>query len=205
MTVSCALTLYLSPWKWNRLSCPTETSNRFRDAMRGGLWSSFSVFGAGTLMRGGPNDDAAQLKGRGAVGVARTPPQVNPASGSSSAESGISPTLAAPLLTNPPPGTPVIGIVPGQSLAAFVPKHGVAPATSPLSYRQLKPIHGPRFQGWYWRCVVWLNFSSWSMRKGSPAAGATVEPAPPIWGWKKRAATLEKTISAEKPCTSGTL
>src|ERR1700722_18871552 len=109
------------------------------------------------------------------------------------------------MLTNPPPGTPVIGIVPGQTLAAIVPKHGVAPATSPLSYRQLKPIHGPRFQGWYWSCVVWLNLSSWSMRKGSTAAVTTVEPVPPIRRWKKHADTLEKTISAEKPCTSGTL
>ncbi len=43
------------------------------------------------------------------------------------------------------------------------------------------------------------------MRKGNPAPVATVAPAPPIWGWKKRAATLEKTISAEKPWISGTL
>ena len=35
------------------------------------------------------------------------------------------------------------------------------------------------------------------MRKGSPAAFDTVAPAPPIWGWKKRAATLEKTTRAE--------
>jgi hypothetical protein len=26
-------------------------------------------------------------------------------------------------------------------------RHGVEPATNPLSYRQLKPNHGPRFQG----------------------------------------------------------
>ena len=25
--------------------------------------------------------------------------------------------------------------------------HDVAPATNPLSYRKLSPIHGPRFQG----------------------------------------------------------
>ena len=30
---------------------------------------------------------------------------------------------------------------------AVVARHGVEPATSPLSYRQLKPNHGPRFQG----------------------------------------------------------
>src|ERR1700683_4348321 len=43
------------------------------------------------------------------------------------------------------------------------------------------------------------------MRKGRPAPVATVAPAPPICGGKKRAATLEKTISAEKPWISGTL
>src|SRR5580704_6022135 len=43
------------------------------------------------------------------------------------------------------------------------------------------------------------------MRNGSPLLVDTVAPAPPIWGWKKRAATLEKTISAEKPCRFGTL
>src|SRR5580658_11288249 len=42
------------------------------------------------------------------------------------------------------------------------------------------------------------------MRKGAPGA-PTVAPAPPICGGKKRAATLEKTISAEKPCRFGTL
>src|ERR1039458_3118777 len=94
---------------------------------------------------------------------------------------------------------------PGQLLNESAPKHGMAPATSPLSYRQLKPTHGPRFQGWYCKWVVWLNLSSWSMRNGSPAAVDTVAPAPPIWGWKKRAATLEKTMSAEKPWISGTL
>src|SRR5271170_1176140 len=103
-------------------------------------------------------------------------------------------------------GTPPGGMIdPGQSLLAFSPKHGVAPATSPLSYRQLKPTQGARFQGWYCTWVVSLNFSSWSMRNGSPAAVATVAPAPPICGWKKRAATLEKTTSAEKPWISGTL
>src|ERR1019366_7209962 len=200
MTVNRALILYLSPW--NTLSWPTDMSKRLRDVMRGGLWSSFSVLGAGTCISAEPNDDAGQLKGRGAVGVARTPLQVNPASDSWSAESGISPTLAAPMLTlfTPPRTTD-----PGQLLNESAPKHGMAPATSPLSYRQLKPTHGPRFQGWYCKWVVWLNFSSWSMRNGSPPAVATVAPAPPIWGWKKRAATLEKTISAEKPWMSGTL
>jgi hypothetical protein len=71
MTVNRALTLYLSPR--NRLSWPTDMSKRFREAMRGGLWSSFSVFCVGTFIRAEPKADAGQLKGRGAVGVARTP------------------------------------------------------------------------------------------------------------------------------------
>ena len=57
-------------------------------------------------------------------------------------------------------------------------------------------------------CVVWLNLSSWSMRNGVNAVPTVPEgtaPAPPICGVKKRAATLEKTISAEKPWKSGTL
>ncbi len=103
-------------------------------------------------------------------------------------------------------GTPPITTDPGQLLYGVLsPKHGDAPATSPLSYRQLNPTHGPCFQNWYCKCVAWLNFSSWSMRKGSPAPVATVAPAPPICGWKNRAATLEKTMSAEKPWISGTL
>ena len=34
---------------WKRLFLPIETSKRLRGAMRGGLWSSFSVPGAGNL------------------------------------------------------------------------------------------------------------------------------------------------------------
>ena len=48
--------------------------------------------------------------------------------------------------------------------------------TSPLSYRQLKPSHGPRLNGWYCTCVVWLNFSSWSMRN-TPGGCGRCDPA----------------------------
>ena len=48
MTVKRALQRKRSPW--NRLSWPTARSNRLRGAMRGGLWSSFSVPGAGIFM-----------------------------------------------------------------------------------------------------------------------------------------------------------
>src|ERR1022692_1499709 len=87
MAVSCALTLYLSPW--NRLSWPIETSKRLRDAMRGGLWSSFSVPGDGTLIRLDPNCDARHVEGSAVVGVARTPLHINPAWNSWSALSGL--------------------------------------------------------------------------------------------------------------------
>jgi len=36
--------------------------------------------------------------------------------------------------------------LPSGPLAQFPPAHGTGPATKPLSYRQLKPIHGPRFK-----------------------------------------------------------
>ena len=39
----------------------------------------------------------------------------------------------------------------------------------------------------------------------SPSVPAGTAPAPPIWGVKKRAATLEKTIRAETPWKFGTL
>jgi len=46
-------------------------------------------------------------------------------------------------------------------------REGTAPADQPLSYRQLKPIHGPRLPTWYCRCVSRLNLSSWSMPEGA--------------------------------------
>ena len=70
-----ALHLYLSPWKM--LSCPMAASKRLRDAMRGGLWSSFSVPAAGMLRYFDPYCEAGQrLFGLiGVVGVAYTFPQ----------------------------------------------------------------------------------------------------------------------------------
>jgi hypothetical protein len=46
-----------------------------------------------------------------------------------------------------------------EKQVAVAAEHGVAPATNPLSYRQLNDNHGPRFHGWYCRCVVSLNNS----------------------------------------------
>src|SRR6202453_3935020 len=53
-------------------------------------------------------------------------------------------------------------------------------------------------------CVVWLNLSSWSIRKGKPTATPLVAPAPAICGGKKRAATEDVTKYALKPWVSGT-
>src|ERR1019366_2382343 len=92
----------------------------------------------------------------------------------------------------PPPSA--IGVEPKH--VAVGAEHGIDPATSPLSYLQLKPSHGPFFHGWYWKCVVWLYFSSWSMRK---TAGAGKNGVPATCGGKKRAATLDMTTSAVNP------
>ena len=52
------------------LSWPTARSNRLRGWMRWGLWSSFSVPGAGIFTRVEANCDAGQKVGNGAVMVA---------------------------------------------------------------------------------------------------------------------------------------
>src|SRR5437868_2777904 len=118
---------------------------------------------------------------RAVLNVGNTPPQCSPACICWSAVSPVRST----------------GVVGSEA-------KGTAPATMPLSYRQLNPIHGPVFRGWYCRCVVWLNFSSWSMRK-TPEGAEGVAPAPLTCGRKKRAETVEKTICAENPCRFGTL
>src|SRR5581483_2268136 len=41
--------------------------------------------------------------------------------------------------------------------------------------------------------------------RNTPAGAEGVAPAPLTWGRKKRAETVENTISAEKPCRFGTL
>src|SRR5450432_1718709 len=86
MAVRRKLTLYLSPR--NMLSCPRATSKRFRGAIRGGLWSSPSLFGTGICSKVDPNCDTEHGLGRGCVGVARCDPQNRPASNSSSALRG---------------------------------------------------------------------------------------------------------------------
>src|ERR1700722_14451966 len=66
-----------------RLVLPTETSNRLRGEMRGGLWSSSSVPGAGIWTSFEEYCEAGQDVNPD-VGVAVTPLQVIPASNSSS-------------------------------------------------------------------------------------------------------------------------
>src|SRR5258708_38594190 len=95
--------------------------------MRGGLWSSFSVPGAGIFASVDPNCGPGQELGRAANGVACTPLQVIPAWNSWSAVKPLKSTLKL------------------GSLGTADVANGIPPATSPLSYRQLKPAHGPRF------------------------------------------------------------
>src|SRR5215471_2347598 len=101
------------------------TSNRCRGRMRGGLLSSFSVPGAGMWMSVEPNCEAGQkpVVLIGVVGVAWTAPQKSPAW---NCWSGVSPEISTGLTPSP---------------------NGADPATSPLSYLQLKPTHGPRCHG----------------------------------------------------------
>jgi len=72
----------------------------------------------------------------------------------------------------------------------------------PTVITQLTPTHGPFFHGWYCTWVVWLNFSSLSMRNGVmsvPIVPGGTASAPPSCGVKNRAATLEKMNSADNP------
>src|SRR5438270_3282919 len=98
-------------------------SKRLRGAIRAGFLSSFCVPGAGILMRVDPNCAGAQLVS-GVLNVGTTFPQNNPAWSCWSA-------------VNPVKSTGVV-----VSAA-----NGTAPATNPLSKRQLKANHGPSFQG----------------------------------------------------------
>src|SRR5438045_4168486 len=90
-------------------------SKRWRGATRGGFLSSLAVPGAGMLTRADPNCPAGHGDGKGVVGVACALPQNKPAWNS---WSGVSPLAVRS--TGPPSET------------------GTAPATRPLSYRQLK-------------------------------------------------------------------
>src|SRR6266446_7109907 len=103
--------------------------------MRGGFLSSFSVPGAGMLTRVDPNCPAGHGDGKGVVGVACALPQNKPAWNS---WSGVSPLAVRS--TGPPSET------------------GTAPATRPLSYRQLKPSHGPFSLVGFGFDSSWLTF-----------------------------------------------
>src|ERR1700690_3963239 len=112
------------------LSWPTATSNKCLGATRGGLWSSFSVPGAGICKSDDPYCAAGQrsvpkleLSGvpvgfPGVGGVGRTKPQNNPASNSWSALS---------------PDVSTTESLPAGPLAQLPPAQGAGPATNPLS------------------------------------------------------------------------
>src|SRR5579885_2402350 len=98
------------------------------------------------LIRVDPYCDAGQilvprLELIGVVGVACTAPQKRPAW---NCWSGL---MMDASTTESEPSGPLLQLPPA---------HGTAPATNPLSYRQLNPSQGPVFQGWYCICVVWL-------------------------------------------------
>src|SRR6516165_2800274 len=88
-----------------------------------------------------------------------------------------------------------LGVVGAQ--VAVTAKHGVAPATSPLSYLQLNPTQGPCLY-WYCAWIVWAQCSSWSMRK-TPTTPGLMMGMPATCGAKKRAAMLDITTKADKP------
>src|ERR1019366_4761622 len=160
------------------LSWPRLRSNRLRGAMRGGLWSSFSVPGAGIETSEEWYWDGAQ-RVSGLVSVGRCVPHSSPDCICSS------------------PVRPV------RSMGVVVfAANGTWPATKPESKRQLKLAHMPSFLCWYCRFVVWLNFSSWSMRNGAPEL--FVAPRPPICAGKNRAETDDITLNALNPWRLGT-
>src|SRR5580700_3426896 len=149
----------------------------------------------------------APLAGASGFGAINCPLQVNPAWNAWSAVRG-SPVMPLTKPTCPVEVKPALAGLPpsanGVELkqVAVAAQHGTVPLTSPLSYLQLKPNHGPAFHGWYCKCVVSLNLSSWSIRKTPVAGPMTGTPA--SCGRKKRAATLDITTSPVKPCQVGT-
>ena len=141
MTVTRALHLNRSPWK--RLSSPRLRSKRLRGAMRFGLWSSFSVPGAGILMKVDPYTDAGHTLGPSKAGllvhvgsvdreevigvfiVGCVDPQKRPAWNCWSAEMPFKSTALTPLITIDWPQ-----LFAGSVLKL---KQGTGPATRPLS------------------------------------------------------------------------
>ena len=183
MAVTCRLTLYLSPW--NRLSCPTARSKRFRGAMRGGLWSSFSVPGAGILTRVDPYCDAGQGDRAEADSRGRT---------YAAAEQARLELLVG-----------------GQAAAGQIHRARWHRATRNRTRDQaavvspVEPDPRPAFPGLILQvgCLVELLIVV-DAENSIPAADGAA-PAPPTCGVKNRAATLEKTMSAENPWMFGTL
>src|SRR5579863_342444 len=117
--------------------------------MRCGFLSSFSVPAAGILMNVDPNAFAAHVASAGPVGLgaAGSPLQVSPDWNSWSAVNG-NPVALFTSATSPPatfaPPPSATGVE--AKHVGVGAEHGTAPATSPLSYLQLNPNHGPVFQ-----------------------------------------------------------
>src|ERR1700740_1227984 len=119
-----------------RLSSPRLMSKRLRGAIRDGLWSSSDVPGAGVLLRVEPYWEAGKSI-RGVMNVGTADPQNRPAWSCASPSRPLRSTKGTPPRRNPP-----------QTVLGFVRlKHGVGPATRPLSYRQLNAIHGRFLNG----------------------------------------------------------
>src|SRR3974390_1485702 len=95
MTLACRRHFYLSPL--NRLSSPTDTSNRLRGTMRAGFLSLFCVFGAGMESSVEPYSPTGHGEGRGVYGFALTLPQKSPPWNCWSALSPLRTTAGCPL------------------------------------------------------------------------------------------------------------
>ena len=163
--VSRRLHLCLSPWK--RLSSPIEASKRLRGAMRCGLLSLSPVFGAGILIRLEVNCDARQAAGKrcewsGPDAVAGEAGLELLIGGQGRSKAL---TIGCRLAVERGRGAErrellgsddvVAGRGPGNQAAVIAPVEAAPQAADALATGSV-----------YCRCVVWLNFSSWSMRKG---------------------------------------
>src|ERR1700722_15993118 len=109
--------------------------------MREGLWSFDPVPGAGIFSSVEEYSEARQGVGNACVGVARIPLHVRPASNSSSAVKPLRSTAGWPFKVVDVSGQALFGLFESGL------KQGADPATSPLSKRQLKPIHGLLWKG----------------------------------------------------------
>ena len=164
--------------------------------MRGGLWSSFSVSGAGTFNKVEPYCDRGQGFGNATVGVAaaiRKTVQPRIPDRRSASERVCQRNRRSP------------GGIGGGLRAIAAEARSLASnqaaVVSPVETEPRTALPGLVLQ--VGRLIEFLVVVDAERR--DPLAGHGHAPAPPIWGGKNRAATLEKTMSAEKPWKFGTL